>query len=84
LDDFMITEYILFTLPAGITQEAAIQGMYDVVPRWLGRPALIRKTFVYDAAANQAGAFYLSENRGAAQLAHDEAWRQGTRDKYGN
>ena len=80
----MITEYILFTLPAGITREAVIQGMHDVVPRWLGRPALIRKTFVYDAAANQAGAFYLWQNIEAAKLAHDEAWRQGIRDKYGS
>ena len=80
----MITEYILFTLPAGITKEAVIQGMHDVVPRWLGRPALIRKTFVYDAAANQAGAFYLWQNIEAAKLAHDEVWRQGIRSKYGS
>ena len=66
----MITEYILFTLPAGISKEAVIQGMHDIVPRWLGRPALIRKTFVYDAAANEAGAFYLWHNIEAAQLAH--------------
>ena len=80
----MITEFILFNLPAGLSKEDVVQGMHDVVPRWLGRPALIRKTFVYDAAANQAGAFYLWHDRGSAQLAHDEAWRQGIRDKYGS
>lgn len=80
----MITEYIVFDLPAGIGRDEVIQGMHEVVPRWLGRPALIRKTFVYDAAANQAGAFYLWENREAAEQAHDEAWRQGIRRKYGS
>ena len=80
----MFTEYILFDLPEGMTREAVIQGMHEVVPRWLGRPGLIRKTFVYDAASNQAGAFYLWHHREAAQLAHGEAWRQGIRQKYGS
>lgn len=80
----MITECILFDLPAGIGKDEVIRGMHEVVPRWLGRPALIRKTFVYAAAANQTGAFYLWQDLESAQLAHDEAWRQGIRRKYGS
>ena len=80
----MITEFILFDLPAGISKDEVVQGMHDVVPRWRGRAALIRKTFVYDAAANQAGAFYRWQNLEAAQFAHDDAWRQGIRRKYGS
>lgn len=80
----MITELVLFSLPPGITRAEVVQGMRDVAPRWAADPALIRKTFVYDAAAGQAGAFYLWPDRAAAERAHDAAWRQRIVDAYGN
>lgn len=80
----MITEYVLFNLPAGISREAVVQGMHEVAPRWRKEPELIRKTFVYDPVANQAGAFYLWHNRAAAERAHDAAWRQRIQDSYGS
>jgi hypothetical protein len=80
----MITEYVLFNLPAGISREDVVSGMHEVAPRWRKEPELIRKTFVYDAEANQAGAFYLWHNRAAAERAHDDAWRQRIRDSYGS
>lgn len=80
----MITEYVLFGLPAGITRDEVVQGMRDVAPKWRKEQDLIRKTFVYDPAAGQAGAFYLWKNRQAAERAHDQAWRQGVRAKYGS
>jgi hypothetical protein len=80
----MITEYVLFDLPAGISRDEVIRGMREVAPRWRDAPDLIRKTFVHDAAANQAGAFYLWNNRDAAERAHDQAWRQRVLDTYGS
>jgi hypothetical protein len=80
----MITEYVLFDLPPGMCRDEVVQGMRDVAPRWRGAADLIRKTFVYDAVANQAGAFYLWQSREAAERAHDQAWRQGVRDRYGS
>lgn len=80
----MITEYVLFNLPAGMTREQVVRGMHDVAPRWREEAALIRKTFVYDADAGQAGAFYLWKDRQAAVHAHDEAWRQRVRETYGS
>ena len=80
----MITEYVLFNLPAGISREDVVKGMHEVAPRWRKELELIRKTFVHDPAANQAGAFYLWHNRAAAERAHDHAWRQRTRDSYGS
>jgi hypothetical protein len=80
----MITEYVLFDLPAGISREDVVKGMHVVAPRWRKEPELIRKTFVHDVAANQAGAFYLWRNRAAAERAHDAAWRQRIRDSYGS
>lgn len=80
----MITEYVLFSLPTGIPRDEVVQGMRDVAPRWRNAQDLIRKTFVYDPVAGQAGAFYLWKSREAAELAHDQAWRQRIKDTYGS
>ncbi|MFO1219469.1 MAG: YdhR family protein [Burkholderiaceae bacterium] len=80
----MITEYVLFDLPAGMTREQVIAGMHEVAPRWRGEPNLIRKTFVYDEQARVAGAFYLWHDRASAEAAHDEAWRARIRGSYGS
>lgn len=79
----MITEYVLFQLPAGISRAEVVQGMHEVAPRWRQEPGLIRKTFVYDPVAGQAGAFYLWQRRADAERAHDAAWRQRIRASYG-
>ncbi|TFZ03420.1 YdhR family protein [Ramlibacter rhizophilus] len=80
----MITEYVLFKLPPGITRDEVVAGMREVAPRWRREPNLVRKTFVFDAQANEAGAFYLWTDRASAEAAHDEAWRQRIRDAYGS
>ncbi|MFN4004844.1 MAG: YdhR family protein [Hylemonella sp.] len=80
----MITEYVLFALPQGISREEVVRGMHEVAPRWQREPGLIRKTFVYDAAAGQAGAFYLWKQRADAERAHDQAWRDRIRQTYGS
>ena len=80
----MITEYVLFDLPRGFSRDEAVATMHDAAPKWFKLPKLVRKTFVYDPEANQAGAFYLWENRAAAEAAHDETWRQSVRDRFGS
>ena len=80
----MITEYVLFKLPSGISREDVVKGMHEVAPRWQRETGLIRKTFIYDAQAGQAGAFYLWHRRADAERAHDEAWRQRIRTSYGS
>jgi hypothetical protein len=80
----MITEYVLFDLPAGITRDEVVAGMHEVAPRWQKEGKLVRKTFIYDPQANVAGAFYLWEDRASAERAHDDAWRQRIRDSYGS
>ena len=78
----MISEYILFDLPAGITREEAVQDMVEIAPIWRKNPDLIRKTFLYDPQNNQGGALYTWHNREAADKAHNEAWRQRLWDTY--
>ena len=80
----MITEYVLFDIPPGTSRADVVAGMHEVAPRWQAEPDLIRKTFVYDAANHQAGAFYLWRHRAAAEAAHDAAWRQRIRTAYGS
>ena len=80
----MITEYVLFHLPEGISRDKVVAGMHDVAPRWRKEPNLVRKTFIFDAHANQAGAFYLWTDRVSAEAAHDEGWRQRIRATYGS
>jgi hypothetical protein len=79
----MITEYVLFPLPEGISREEVVEGMREVAPKWRANKDLIRKTYVYDAEARMAGAFYLWKNRAAAEAAHDAAWRESVRKRYG-
>lgn len=80
----MITEFVQFALPQGISREKVVAGMREVAPKWRANPDLIRKTFVYDADANEAGAFYLWKNRAAAEAAHDQTWRQAVVARYGH
>ncbi len=80
----MITEYVLFSLPAGITRDEVVAGMREVAPRWQREPNLIRKTFVFDPVAGQAGAFYLWTDRASAERAHDQAWRDRIARTYGS
>jgi hypothetical protein len=80
----MITEYVLFDLPAGMSRETVVAGMHEVAPRWQREPNLIRKTFVYDEQAREAGAFYLWTDRASAEAAHDDAWRARIRSSYGS
>ena len=80
----MITEYVLFDLPQSMTRAQVVAGMREIAPKWRGVPGLIRKTFVYDAAAGQAGAFYLWQEKTAAVRAHDDAWRRRIRETYGS
>ena len=80
----MITEYILFDLPAGTSRAELVTAMREVAPRWQNAKELIRKTFLYDPAGNQTGAFYLWETREAAELAHDQAWREQVKRRWGS
>jgi len=80
----MITEYVLFDIPANMTREEILQSMRDVAPKWRANPDLIRKTFIYDAEACKNGAFYLWKNRAAAEAAHGPEWRASVKERFGS
>jgi len=80
----MITEYVLFDVPASMSREQVVAGMRAVAPKWRATPDLIRKTFVYDPDGKQTGAFYLWKTKAAALEAHGEAWRRGVMESFGS
>jgi hypothetical protein len=80
----MITEFVLFDLPVGMTREEVVAGMHKVAPKWRANPRLVRKTFIYDAEARKAGAYYLWPEKSDAEAAHDAAWRQSIREGFGS
>lgn len=79
----MISEYVLFNLPEGISREQAVKDMEEIAPLWRKNPDLIRKTFLYDPDTNQGGALYTWHNREAAEKAHGEEWRKRLLETYG-
>jgi hypothetical protein len=79
----MITELVLFDLPDGISRDAVVRGMRQVSEHWRDNQELVRKNFLYDPAAGQAGGAYLWPSVEAAQRGHDAAWRARLKAMYG-
>lgn len=80
----MITELVLFDLPAGITREQVKAGMLSTAGHWRANAELVRKNYLYDAQAGKAGGAYLWPSVEAAQRGHDAAWRARIRTLYGS
>jgi hypothetical protein len=80
----MITEIVLFDLPAGTTRAAMIAQFKDSIPRWRDNPELLRKHMIFDLARGKGGGVYLWPSIEAAQRAHDEAFRQRILAQFGS
>jgi hypothetical protein len=83
-DAAMITEFIVFDLPDGMTREDVVANYRRSAPNWRANPDLIRKNYLYDAERRQAGGVYLWRNMEAARRARDQAWRERVRLTYGS
>jgi hypothetical protein len=80
----MITEVVLFDLPAGTTRESMIAQFKDSIPRWRDNPELLRKHMIFDLARGKGGGIYLWLSIEAAKRAHDEAFRQRILAHFGS
>lgn len=80
----MITEVVLFDLPAGITRAAMIAQFRDSIPRWRDNPELLRKHMIFDLERGKGGGIYLWPSVEAAKRAHDEAFRQRILAHFGS
>jgi hypothetical protein len=80
----MITEIVLFDLPAGMTREEVIAKYRQTAPKWHANGDLIRKNYLYDEAGRRGGGVYLWPDRASAERAHDAAWIAMARQAYGS
>jgi hypothetical protein len=80
----MITELVLFAVPHGITRDEVVAGMRATAPTWRANTELVRKNYLYDPVAGQAGGAYLWPSIEAAQRGHDAEWRARIRRMYGS
>ena len=79
----MITEIVLFRLPAGMSREDAVAKYRLSVPIWQANPDLIRKNYLYDAATLRGGGVYLWKNIEAAKRAHGPEFQERMRATFG-
>ena len=79
----MITELVLFDLPPGMTRDQLVANFRKTAPNWRANPELIRKNYLFDAAAGQGGGVYLWRDVAAAKRWHDDAWQAKAAEIYG-
>ncbi|MEZ5660207.1 MAG: hypothetical protein R3E83_17195 [Burkholderiaceae bacterium] len=80
----MITEIVSFTTPVGMTREQMIADAEGTIARWSDYPGLVRKMYVWDAAARRGKGIYLWHSLAQAEQAHDEAWLGRAEQHGGN
>ncbi len=80
----MITEIVLFDLPAGITRDEMIAQFRDSIPRWQQNPDMIRKYMIFDLKAGKGGGVYLWNSVEDAKRWHDESFRQRILQYFGS
>jgi hypothetical protein len=80
----MITEFVTFTLPNGMTRKQLIENYRQTAPKWRQNPDLIRKNYLFDESGGLGGGVYLWKTLVAAKRWHDESWRSKVRELYGS
>jgi hypothetical protein len=80
----MITEFVTFALPKGMTREQLIENYKQTAPKWRLNPDLIRKNYLFDQAGRLGGGVYLWRTKAAATRWHDDSWRKKVVELYGS
>ena len=80
----MITEIVLFDLPAGTTRERMIAQFRDAIPRWSQNPDMIRKHMIFDLERRKGGGVYLWNSVIDARRWHNEEFRQRVLAAFGS
>jgi hypothetical protein len=80
----MITEIVLFDLPAGMTRERMIAQFRDSIPRWRDNPDLLRKHMIFDLARGKGGGVYLWRSEADAKRWHGEEFRRRIAAAFGS
>ena len=78
----MIAELVTYQLPPSMTREEVLSGARATIEKWSANPDLLRKHFLLEEG-NRTSGLYLWKSREAAERAHDEAFRQNVRERFG-
>jgi hypothetical protein len=79
----MITEFVLWRLPNGMSREDVYTKYRASVPTWQGNPDLIHKAFLFDNESRRVGGVYLWKNIEAAKQAHGPAFQDRIASVFG-
>lgn len=79
----MITEIVLFKLPAGMTREQYTAKALESAPAWGANPDLIRKNYLFDAERGYGGGAYTWRSVADAQKWHGAAFKQRIKETFG-
>ena len=80
----MITEFVTFALPKGMTRGQLVENYKQTAPKWRQNPDLLRKNYLFDQASGLGGGVYLWKTMAAAMRWHDESWRKKVVELYGS
>ena len=79
----MITEVVLWRIPAGMSKEDVTAKFRASVPAWQNRADLMHKTFLFDETTRRAGGVYLWKSIDAAKEAHGTVFQDRIRTAFG-
>ena len=80
----MITEIVLFDLPAGTGREDLMAKYRQTASAWARNGDLVRKYYFFDAAQCVGGGVYIWKDKAAALRWHGDEYRARIRDLYGS
>jgi hypothetical protein len=80
----MITEIVLFKLPAGMTLEQYTVGARKSAADWAANPDLIRKNYLYDGERGYGGGAYTWRSVADAKKWHNEAFAARIKEIFGS
>lgn len=80
----MITEIVLFELPAGISRGEVMAKYRQTAPAWSKNEDLLRKYYFFNSAESVGGGVYVWKDKAAALRWHGEDYRARIRALYGS
>ncbi len=81
----MIVELVTFKTPAGWDRARVLEDAKHTVAKWSTNPDLVRKHFGLGLGEDEgiSAGIYIWPSVEAARAAHNEAWREGIRQRTG-
>jgi hypothetical protein len=80
----MITEIVLFKLPAGMTLEQYSKTARESAGAWAANPELVRKNYIFDAERGYGGGVYTWHSIAEAQKWHGETFKRRIKEVFGS